>query len=171
MRSIASTVGRDARPWHTAIVAYRQPLIGYFTRRLKSPEEAEDLAHEVLVRLLRREETTEVKALGPFVFEVARNVLIDSLRRSRARCAMNHEPLSDAIPDAACESERAIIAKDQVERVRTSLQELPDRTRSIFLLRRFEGMRQKEIAGSLGISLSTVEKHVRLAALHLEGCL
>jgi RNA polymerase sigma factor (sigma-70 family) len=156
----------------TTIVNYRPALVAYFARRVSSPEEAEDLAHEVLIRLLGRQTTANITEIRPYVFEVAKNVLIDRGRRNRVRCTTSHEPLSDAIPDADHpECERAIMAREQVERVRTSLLELPDRTRSIFILRRLEGMKHQEIAGNLGVSLSTVEKHVRLAVLHLKGCL
>ena len=153
----------------TSIVDYRRALVAYFARRLPSPEEAEDLAHDVIIRLLRQD-LSRIAALRPYVFEVAKNVLIDRGRRDRARCAPHHEPLSEAIPNAAqFECERTIMAREQVECVRTGLAELPDRTRSIFILRRLEGMKHQEIASNLGVSLSTVEKHVRFAALHLKG--
>lgn len=152
-----------------SLAQYRLALVAYFARRLSSPDEAEDLAHEVIIRLLRRQEQSSISALRPYVFEVARTVLIDRLRRNRSRCVTDHEPLTEAIPDAAhFECERALMAREDVESVRNSLSELPDRTRSIFILRRVEGMKHQEIAGNLGVSLSTVEKHVRIAMLHIK---
>ncbi len=162
---------RDHRP-SAFIGQFRQELIAYFMRRLSSPEDAEDLAHEVLVRLLRRAEPGGIVALRPYMFEIARNILIDRGRRGRTRCETSHEPLSDDVPDEdQVECERTIMARDDVECVRNGLMTLPDRTRSIFILRRLEGMRHQEIAGNLGVSLSTVEKHMRLAVTHLKGCL
>jgi len=47
------------------------------------------------------------------------------------------------------------------------LDELGVRTKSIFILFRLEGMKQKDIAELYGIGLSTVEKHVMMAVMHL----
>jgi RNA polymerase sigma-70 factor (ECF subfamily) len=47
------------------------------------------------------------------------------------------------------------------------LDALDERTKNIFILFRLEGMRQKDIAAAYGISVSTVEKHVMAAVLHL----
>jgi RNA polymerase sigma-70 factor (ECF subfamily) len=47
------------------------------------------------------------------------------------------------------------------------LRDLPERTRTIFLLFRLENMKQREIADMLGISVRTVEQHVVRASVHL----
>jgi RNA polymerase sigma factor (sigma-70 family) len=156
--------------FNACIGKFRQELVAYFMRRLPCPEEAEDLAHEVLIRVLRCPDLEGIVAIRPYIFEVAKNAMIDRGRRGRARCESSHEPLSEMIPDEdQAECERTIMARQDIECLRSGLLELPDRTRSIFILRRLEGMRHQEIAGNLGVSLSTVEKHVRLAMLHLKG--
>jgi RNA polymerase sigma-70 factor (ECF subfamily) len=47
------------------------------------------------------------------------------------------------------------------------LLELPERTRTIFVLRRMEGLRYQDIAQRLGISLSLVEKQMARAVAYL----
>lgn len=156
--------------YESSIMELRSALVSYFRRHLPAPEDSEDLAHEVIIRLLRRPAEHKINALRPYLFQVAKNVLVDSVRRNNVRCKTSHEPLSDDIPDAAHAGfEGALIARQEMECVRTGLMELSARTRSIFLLRRLEGMKHQEIAANLGVSLSTVEKHVRLAAMHLKG--
>lgn len=48
-----------------------------------------------------------------------------------------------------------------------ALEQLPERTRTIFLLHRIEGRKYREIAETIGISQSAVEKHIARAALFL----
>jgi len=48
-----------------------------------------------------------------------------------------------------------------------ALEELPDRTRNIFILFRLENMKQREIADTLGLSVRTVEQHVIRASVYL----
>jgi RNA polymerase sigma-70 factor (ECF subfamily) len=60
-----------------------------------------------------------------------------------------------------------LLGKDALADVLRSLDELGERTRNIYVLFRLENMKQKEIAALYGIGVSTVEKHVMKAALHL----
>ena len=48
-----------------------------------------------------------------------------------------------------------------------ALRELPERTRHIFILARLENIKQVEIARGMGLSISAVEKHLRIAMAHL----
>lgn len=51
--------------------------------------------------------------------------------------------------------------------LRAALEELPPRTRAVFLLHRFDGFKYREIAKRLGISSSSVEKHMMVAIKHV----
>ncbi|MFP4166278.1 MAG: sigma-70 family RNA polymerase sigma factor [Opitutales bacterium] len=51
--------------------------------------------------------------------------------------------------------------------LREAIRELPERCREAFVLHRFEGLRHRDIAKRLGISQSTVEKHIAAALVHL----
>jgi len=158
----------DADDFEPRAAAFRSALIRYFRRRVAEPEEAEDLAHDVLVRLFCRGGIADIKALQHYVYETAHSVFIDWTRRNKVRARRAHQELNDDIPDPAVFAcDRILLSKEEVRRVNASLQQLPERTREIFFLRRLEGMKHGEIATSLGVSLSTVEKHVHRAATHL----
>jgi RNA polymerase sigma factor (sigma-70 family) len=148
--------------------AFRSDLIGYFRKRVTDREEAEDLAHDVLVRLFGRPGIKDANALQYYLFETAHSVFIDWTRRNKVRARSAHQSLDEDIPDPAVfASDRVLQSKEDVRRIDASLQALPERTREIFLLRRLEGMKHGDIAVTLGVSLSTVEKHVHRAAAHL----
>ena len=63
--------------------------------------------------------------------------------------------------------ERVLIGRESLVEVLACLDELGERTKNIFILFRLEGMKQKAIAAIYGVSLSTVEKQVMTAVLHL----
>jgi RNA polymerase sigma-70 factor (ECF subfamily) len=63
--------------------------------------------------------------------------------------------------------ERVFLGKEALNRASVALLELPERTRTIFVLRRLEGMRYADVARRLGISVSAVEKHMVRAIAHL----
>ncbi|MFX8828790.1 sigma-70 family RNA polymerase sigma factor, partial [Acinetobacter baumannii] len=57
--------------------------------------------------------------------------------------------------------EREVIARDELQRLRRAVAALPELSRRIVHLNRFEGRTHREIAAQLGISVTTVENHVR----------
>lgn len=59
--------------------------------------------------------------------------------------------------------QRITEATELLQAVLRLLDLLPEETRNAFILRRLEGLEQKEIAARLGISLSTVKRHIALA--------
>lgn len=119
--------------------SYGPPLRSFFRRRVAHDEEAEDLAQDVLMRLIRRGSFTDVSNLGAYVFQIAANILRDRKRRRATRVADEHEPVDEMqIDDAAFSPERVLLGQEALDRLRTGLLDLPDRTREVFFLGRIE---------------------------------
>lgn len=153
---------------------FRASLLAYFLRRTGSPQEAEDLTQETFARLIGSSTFESAEESQAYVFRVASNLLRD---RARAAIRLKKFPTLplDSMGPQDCEPklvegidpERVLIARENLSEVLACLDELGERTRNIFVLFRLEGMKQKSIAELYGISLSTVEKHVMAAVLHL----
>ena len=107
------------------------------------------------------------------MFRIAANLLRD--RRRAAGRRGDEAPLPEdgeaaRLPHALVESptaERILLARESLTEVLRSLDELGERTRDMFILFRLENMKQQQIAMLYGCSVSTVEKHVMKATLHL----
>ena len=164
----------------TQLVArFRSPLMSFFLRRAHNREDAEDLTQEVFMRILRRDETVPVQNPEIYIFRIAANLLRDRARKATTHRAADHASLDAVDADLADNGkhdpsliedrgpERVLLSQEAlIEAVRT-LGELGDRTRDIFLLFRLENMRHREIAALYGITVSTVEKHIAKAGVHL----
>jgi len=144
---------------------FRPALEQYFARRVESRAEVDDLVHDTLVRLLRQPRHVSLDLVRGYVFQTANSVLVDHLRRIRARDAALEGAVLPEQDEAA--PERIVAGREELARVASALMELPPRTRGIFLLRRLEGMKYEDIASRLGLSLSTVEKLMSKAVAHL----
>jgi RNA polymerase sigma-70 factor (ECF subfamily) len=95
---------------------------------------------------------------------VAANVIRDRVRRRAVRHASDHDPLENCeLPTNDFSPERVLQGRQLLDRALGSLLELPARTRHVFVLRVYEGMKQEEIATSLQISVETVRFHLRRA--------
>jgi RNA polymerase sigma-70 factor (ECF subfamily) len=168
-----SAIWNDTRPVENAAVAalslrFRPALIGYFCRRVKDVIEAEDLTQEVFLRMLRRGNVADLDDVRAYLFETASSVLIDRARRRAARRLQDHECFDPkAHAGETIPVERVFIGRESLNHASIALLELPERTRTIFVLRRLEGMRYADVAQRLGISVSAVEKHMTRAVAHL----
>ena len=103
-----------------------------------------------------------------YVFQAAANLLRDRSRRAGARRRLQLALVQrDGNRVEEISPERVLLDRNELELLQRALLELPERTRAIFVLQRFEGLKYKEIADRLGISASSVEKHMMSAIKHI----
>lgn len=146
----------------------RRSLARYISRKVNDPSEVEDLVQEVFVRVAQRAGTADIQHLSGYLFQTARSVLADRQRRRAARMEDHHIPFEpDTHGGQEIDAGRQLEAKAELRSAAEALLDLPERTRTIFVLRRLEGLRHREIADQLGISVSAVEKHMLRAITHL----
>lgn len=148
---------------------YRKPLIQWFRNRGLDPEASEDCAHESFVRLCGCE-TAVLHNPDAYLFRVASSVLADRRRRARVRYEDHHLPLEDFdAPSEEPTPARVFEDREALVQLATALNELPERTREIFLLNRLDKVSYGEIAVRFSISASAVEKHMMKAIAHLHA--
>jgi RNA polymerase sigma-70 factor (ECF subfamily) len=158
---------KDEDEWENFHRDYRPALIAFFLRRTHNHAEAEDLAQEVFVRIAGKDRTA-MQHSDAYVFQVAANLLRDRGRREQVRTdyAMRLR-LSDELGIDPLDPYRIVAGRESLALLASSLAELPERTRRIFVLFRYEQIDQRTIAESFGISVSAVEKHVYRAMAKL----
>lgn len=152
-----------------------RPLLVAFLRRRVPDEDAQDLAQETMVRLMRYGEQP-VDALRPLMYRIGLNVLADRGRRDASRLAHAHVALEDdvlALPSAEPGQDERVAHQQALAAVRAAVLRLPPRCREVYLLNRVEDMSYTEIARHCGISVKAVEKHIgkalSLLRVHLRG--
>ena len=147
---------------------FRPALSRYFGKRAYQQADVEDLVQEVLVRLAVRGDGSDIEQPEAYLMRTATNVWRDFLRKKRTHAQDFHEEfLEERHPNAEVGPDHVLAGMESVEVILAALNELPERTRQIFLLCRVEGLRQKRVANRLGISVSAVEKHMIKAIAHL----
>jgi RNA polymerase sigma factor (sigma-70 family) len=147
--------------------AQRAALVGRLIRLVSCRETAEDLAHETYLRVARAIDQGAVAHLPTYLFQTARNLAIDHLRRERRSDRLmdrsDFDVRTRAIATGEATPERAAADRQSLDRLTAALRTLPERPRRILLLSRVEGLSYPEIAAHLGVSESTVYKDMRLA--------
>ncbi|WP_434650149.1 RNA polymerase sigma factor [Pseudomonas sp. D1-2] len=152
--------------FHHIFLAQRTPLLRTLERMVNNPSTAEDLLQETYLRVTRALSERTVDHLEPFVFQTARNLALDHLRarRIQSRALVDDVPLDIVNNVVAPQSsaEDAAHAAQMLERLNVSLQSLSPRQQRIFILSRLHGHSYQDIAQRLGVSLSTVQKDLKL---------
>jgi RNA polymerase sigma factor (sigma-70 family) len=128
----------------------------------------EELLNTAFLRLERYQEQHTVANPMAFLVRTARNLAIDEYRHEQifARYLTDSSPGAQDL-DAAPLQDEVFAARARLERVKLGLAQLPSRTREIFLMYRLEDMKCREIAGRVGLSESSVEKHIAKAMFFL----
>jgi RNA polymerase sigma factor (sigma-70 family) len=145
------------------VLVHERALRGYLGRFFSEPSDVQDAVQETYARILSLPDATRstVHNWHAFLFTTARNIALDRLRRRRivsldALAEIDSVHVMDERPTAYEE----LSARQELTMLADTIATLPDRCRQVFTLRKLYGMSQKEIASHLGISESTVEKHV-----------
>lgn len=153
----------------TTVTLLRPALVRFFRRRCQSQAEAEDLAHEVIVRALRHAQWTSAEQAKNYIFRAAINLWRDRMRRdsSRGTAEVDWEDEAALAVSEDTTLDRVLLGEEELYRVHAALLELGERTRDVFVLHRLEHLKYAEIARMLGVSVSAVEKHMSKALAHL----
>lgn len=133
---------------------------------VNNPSTAEDLLQETYLRVARALGERTVEHLEPFVFQTARNLALDHLRARRIQSRTVLDDVSQEVIEGVASPlstpEDAHQAAQLLERLSVSLGQLSPRQQRIFILSRLHGCSYQQIAQELGVSLSTVQKELKL---------
>ena len=144
---------------------HNDSLIQFLATRLRSVQEAKEVAQEAYVRLLSLEDSGAVSFLRAFLFKTAANLAVDRIRsRNRQRQALD-AGLCDEYRETPTPDREAASAQE-VEIVRRLIGELPPKCRRAFLLHRVHGAEFSEIAEEMGLSERMVRHYVLRAVLY-----
>ncbi|MCO7520460.1 MULTISPECIES: sigma-70 family RNA polymerase sigma factor [unclassified Pseudomonas] len=149
---------------HKGFLDHYHELIGTWTRKLRSRQQAEDLTHDAFVRVLEnpREQVEQPRA---YLHQTARNIAVDGYRREDRRQALALEAFTQ--PAEACDPEAYMHALELADRVERALAELPLNCRRVFIWQKLEGLTQAEIAERMGLTKNMVEKYMIRTLRHL----
>jgi len=133
---------------------YLSAVVAHCARFLRDAAAAEDAAHEVFLRAWCHIETLpDASEVRPWLFRVATNYCLNQLR---AREVRTRSMLSLAYV-AHQPGEESLLARNDARRF---LERLPPRARAVAWLTYVDGMLQKEVAATLGVSRRTVVNHL-----------
>jgi RNA polymerase sigma factor (sigma-70 family) len=121
----------------------------------------EDVIQEMYARFLTLESLEFIRFPKQYALLVVRAIVVDHIRHSRVVSIVSGGNLELlGVPEPEANSEERMQFHQEVQVVTAALDQLPRICRETLILRRVEGLPQKEVARRLNISEKTVEKHM-----------
>lgn len=149
----------------TAYGAFLPTLLRYLTLRVGDAQDAQDIAQEGYLRLLRVKDTESIENLEGYLFRVVTNLANEHLYK-KGRCleALDLDTLIERGGDGdAFAGQGHLESLAAVRRLDSILDELPPLYRAILLLRKRDGYSHAEIANRVGKSKATVHVYLTRA--------
>jgi RNA polymerase sigma factor (sigma-70 family) len=139
-------------------------LFGFFYRMTGERAASEDLVQEVFLRMLRYRDTFHRESqFRGWMYQIARNLRIDDLRKRQSEVSLSREPTENRSGGSAWKtdcSEYSILLEQ-------ALLALPNEKREVLVLARYQEMKYEEIADLLGIGVGAVKVRVHRAMKEL----
>lgn len=147
------------------VLPHEPALRSWLSRRIRGRLgmglEIDDVVQETYAVLATLDDVRRVRNPRAYMFSVARSVILQHVRRASI---VSIEVVADVDRLDGCHEHRSpdrhFAAREELHRVGALIANLPARCRQAFLLRKVHGLTQRQIAQRMGISESTVEKHI-----------
>ena len=147
---------------------HNRALIGYLRARLRSEQEAKEVAQEAYVRLLQLQKPGTPGLFRAYLFKTATNIAIDRLRHRRVQQRAEQAELFEALSESSSADDPAaqLLARERTQQLLRCLEELPARCRQVFQMHRLEGLDQCAVAERAGVSERMVRRYVSYALVY-----
>jgi RNA polymerase sigma-70 factor (ECF subfamily) len=149
---------------------YYPRLCGYAARFIDNRIVVEDIIQECFMKIWEKKEILKSISVSSLLFAMVRNECLDYLKHSVIVEQHRIEYLATIegeeklyYADFLFDPEYATLYKELEEQIHLVIDKLPDRCKDVFVLSRFEGMKNREIAEKLHISAKAVENHISKA--------
>ena len=169
---IEAIARRRDRAAFADLFAYFGPRVKAWMMRAGSNSVvAEELAQETMLAVWQKAALFDPARAGvsTWIFTIARNLRIDTLRRERHPSELMPDPSDE--PDLPPEADRILALSQQETRIRAALSLLPSEQADVIRKAFFEDKVHAEIEKELGIPLGTVKSRLRLAMSRLRAAL
>ena len=152
----------DVKAFEILFRRYYAYLCSYAFKTVRDSANAEELVQEFFVRLWEKREQLSIDtSVKNYFFRSIRNQCINAIQHDKIKAKYAQKIIAETEIDFSVED--SFVELELSEKINESIQSLPEKRREIFRLSREEGLKYREIAEKMNISVKTVETQMSLA--------
>jgi RNA polymerase sigma-70 factor (ECF subfamily) len=150
----------DERSFELIFKEFYPPLVMFANKFTKDSDASADIVHQVFIKFWeKREEMEPDQRLKSYLFTSVHNRCLNYLR-DRKKFVQSDLPADYAALNQYVEDPLRMEEEELRSQIDAAIEALPEKTREVFILSRFEDLKYKEIAERLDISVKTVENQM-----------
>ena len=154
-------MGIDTKTFETLFKQNFVAVTAYCNKYVRDTEEAKDLAHRAFMKVWeKREAVPEGSNVKALTYRIAHNLSINYIRDHKKFC--DEEELQ-TVESENSDADNDIKASELEAAVIDTINHMPEKSKKVFLMSRYEQLSYNDIAGQLGVSIKTVEAHITTA--------
>lgn len=141
---------------------YYQNMCVYATRILADDVAAEEIVQDLFVNIWEKRAQLEIKtSVKNYLVRAVKNQCLNLIKHNKIKDAHARQVISQN--EYNNETDENFVEVDLMEKIEESINSLPEKRQQIFRLSREEGLKYREIAEKLNVSIKTVETQMGLA--------
>ncbi|GGZ16825.1 DNA-directed RNA polymerase sigma-70 factor [Echinicola pacifica] len=146
---------------------YYKHLVAFLMTYNHDKMQADDLAQQAFIKLWEEKHRLDDKTSPKnYLFTIAYHLYIDTLKKESRRNELLYEIWQQALSEQA--QEDPLLEEERLNQVRDIIDSLPSKCKTIYQMNKMQGLKYKDIAKTLGISVKTVESQMRIAFLKIK---
>lgn len=145
---------------------YYSAMCHFANQFLHDRELAEEIVQDMFVKIWEKRTVLNIEtSVKQYLFRSIRNHCLNQIQHEKIKKQYANKVLESAHQEI--NTEQYYLEVDLISRIEKSIESLPPKRKEIFRLSREQGLKYKEIADELGISVKTVEAQMGLALKYL----
>ncbi len=149
-----------AREFEQAFELYFKSVRNFLYYKTSQSQLSEDVAQDAFVKLWETRQKIDKSSIKAYLFTIANNLAINQLKRDQLKFKFLN--LQTSRKDGMT-PEYLLEMKEFDQKLQDTLAKVPDGAREVFLMNRIDGLKYREIAEMLGLSMKAVEKRMSRA--------
>ena len=170
--SLKVAEGDDEAAFQQLFLHFYPGLFSFAVAYMKDHELATEVVEDVLIHLWeQRKVLPAIKNLTYYLYVATKNGALNSLRKKRRNATVDLDEISSRDLQFHRNPEEILISEETLRDIEKAINSLPGKCQLIFRLIKEKGLKYKEVAELLGISIKTVETQMSLALHKIEQSL
>jgi RNA polymerase sigma-70 factor (family 1) len=166
------TLHNSQEAYKELFLLLHKPLCQFAYGILKSHDDAEEVVSDVFIYIWeKRDKLENIESPLIYLYTAVKNRALNSIARQKRQQALDAGEWLVPLSSVYFDPEKLMMTEELIQTLRKAIQDLPTRCRLIFKLVKEDGLKYKEVATLLQISVKTVEAQMAIAIRRLGRCM